>query len=348
MADLALYLGITAVGFFVGGKMKNIKDKLRWTGKMQTLTITLLVLLMGMRMGSNSQIIDNLKNIGLSALVITIFTMAFSIVAIYLSRKFVGIDRRGMSIGKRSKSEEESLKTITEDIERLEKLETSVESDSNEKDSKPKQGMNMMTVMILVAVVVGMLVGFFYIREAFGADIQTFDDGAGLAIKIGLCVLLALVGIDLGIEGTVVENFKSVGLRILVFPFATVVGTMVGALICAPILGITIRESLAVGAGFGWYTLAPGLIMEAGYINASAIAFLHNVMRELSAIVLIPIVAQKIGYIETTGMPGAAAMDVCLPIVERSTRSDIAVYSFVSGVVLTLVVPILVPLIINA
>ena len=49
-------------------------------------------------------------------------------------------------------------------------------------------------------------------------------------------------------------------------------------------------------------------------------------MRDFS-ILLIPFVAKKIGYIETTGMPGAAAMDVCLPIVEKSTRSDIAVYS---------------------
>ena len=76
-------------------------------------------------------------------------------------------------------------------------------------------------------------------------------------------------------------------------------------------------------------------------------AFLHNVMRELFSILFIPLVAKKIGYIETTGMPGAAAMDVCLPIVEKSTRSDIAVYSFVSGVILSTAVPIMVPLIIG-
>ena len=87
--------------------------------------------------------------------------------------------------------------------------------------------------------------------------------------------------------------------------------------------------------------------MEAGYLTASAVSFLHNVMRELLSIVFIPLIAKKIGYIETTGMPGAAAMDVCLPIVEKSTRSDIAVYSFVSGVVLSILVPVFVPLIIG-
>lgn len=40
------------------------------------------------------------------------------------------------------------------------------------------------------------------------------------------------------------------------------------------------------------------------YDRASAVCFLHNVMRELFAIVLIPFVAKKIGYVETVGLPG--------------------------------------------
>ena len=72
---------------------------------------------------------------------------------------------------------------------------------------------------------------------------------------------------------------------------------------------------------------------------------MHNVMRELLGILLIPIIAKKIGYIETVSLPGAAAMDVCLPVVEKATRGDIAVYSFISGVVLSIAVPILVGLV---
>lgn len=152
---------------------------------------------------------------------------------------------------------------------------------------------------------------------------------------------------DLGLDGTVIANFRRVGLRILAFPAAVIIGTLIGALAVCPLLALSLRECLAVGCGFGWYTLAPGIIMEAGHLTASAVSFLHNVMRELFSIILIPLVAKKIGYIETTGMPGAAAMDVCLPIVEKSTRSDIAVYSFVSGVIMSILVPVLVPLMIG-
>ena len=53
---------------------------------------------------------------------------------------------------------------------------------------------------------------------------------------------------------------------------------------------------------------------------------------------------KKIGYVETVSLPAAAAMDVCLPIVERVTDSDVAVYSFVSGVIISASVPVFIPI----
>ena len=40
-------------------------------------------------------------------------------------------------------------------------------------------------------------------------------------------------------------------------------------------------------------------------------------------------------------------MDVCLPVVEKSTRGDIAVYSFISGLTLSIAVPVLLSFIMN-
>lgn len=333
MGDLILYLGITVVGYVLGSRLRGHKEGLGWTGKVQTAAITCLVLLMGMRMGSNEEITGNLSTIGLSAFVITLFTMAFSIGAIFLTRKLMKIDR----YGRLAAADEMNSASADE----------SAGKEPASEESEKKSGLNLMTVMIVIAVAVGMLIGYFVIRRVFAGNMESFENMAGLGIKIGLCLLLIFVGIDLGLDGTVIENFKRVGIRILAFPAVVVIGTLLGAGISGTLMGLNLKESLAVGAGFGWYTLAPGIIMEAGYITASAVSFLHNVMRELFSILFIPMVAQKIGYVETTGMPGAAAMDVCLPIVEKSTRSDIAVYSFVSGVILSILVPVLVPVIIG-
>ena len=73
-------------------------------------------------------------------------------------------------------------------------------------------------------------------------------------------------------------------------------------------MGFSLREAMAVGAGFGWYSLAPGIIMDAGLIEASAVSFLHNVLREIISILFLPFVAEKIGCLH-----GRIAGDGCLP-----------------------------------
>lgn len=343
MADLVLYLGVTIIGYFFGSKLRSKKEGLSWTGKVQTVAITLLVLCMGARMGANEEITENLSTIGLSAFLITVVIMAFSVGAIYITRKLLGIDRYGRVTG-RSGEESEDGGQKSEQAAADDDL---VEQVHIIEEDEKKQNVNMMTVIILISVVIGMLAGYFVIREVFADNMEAFENAAGLGIKLGLCLLLIFVGIDLGIEGTVVSNFKAVGLRIFAIPLAVIIGTLTAALLMSLFLDLSTKESLAIGAGFGWYTLAPGIIMEAGYMTASAVCFLHNVMRELFAILIIPFVAKKIGYVETVGLPGSAAMDVCLPIVEKATRSDIAVYSFISGAILSILVPILVPLIIG-
>ena len=42
MADLALYLGVTIIGYFFGSKLRSKRDSLLWTGMRRKLTILLL------------------------------------------------------------------------------------------------------------------------------------------------------------------------------------------------------------------------------------------------------------------------------------------------------------------
>lgn len=112
MSDLVLYLGVTACGYFLGSRMRSQREKLHWTGKVQTVAITVLVLLMGMRMGSNSEITENLKTIGLAAFLMTIFTVAFSIGAVVAARKLLGIDRYGNLVKKQSSAKRKKRKCL--------------------------------------------------------------------------------------------------------------------------------------------------------------------------------------------------------------------------------------------
>lgn len=201
-----------------------------------------------------------------------------------------------------------------------------------------------MTLRILGSVVVGLLCGVTNLHFGW-ISFGSLDVAAGRAIRLLLCALLVFIGLELGIEGKVLQNIREAGARILSVPATVIVATFTASALCSLFLPISLKECLAIGAGFGWYSLAPSIIMDQGYMTAGAISFLHNILRELLSILIVPTVARHVGYIECTGLGGATSMDVGLPVVEQSTNGITAVYAFVSGAVLSLLVPVLVPLI---
>ena len=129
-----------------------------------------------------------------------------------------------------------------------------------------------------------------------------FDFCAGLAVNLGLFLLLLLIGFNMGLDGTVLENFKKVGAKILFFPFAIMAGAFLAAALCSLLMDIDLRQSFAVTAGFGWYSLAPGIILERGLARCAAISFMHCIMREYFSLLLVPIVAKK-GRIHGSNRP---------------------------------------------
>jgi uncharacterized membrane protein YbjE (DUF340 family) len=62
---------------------------------------------------------------------------------------------------------------------------------------------------------------------------------------------------------------------------------------------------------------------------------------------IIPVVAQKIGYFEAASLPGSTGMDCCLPSVKKYTNGEVAIMSLISGIVCSMAVTVLVPIIID-
>ena len=167
----------------------------------------------------------------------------------------------------------------------------------------------------------------------------------GPLITGGLCLILFLVGVDMGRQGGVWRDIREAGFRVLLIPAAVAAGTLGAAAVAGLFLPMGVKDAVAASAGLGWYSLAPTLLAPYS-LSVSAVAFLSNVMREIFAIITIPIVAKYVGYVECASLPGAAAMDTVLPVVVGATHERITIYSFTSGVVLSLAVPLLVPAIV--
>ena len=328
MALLAFYWGIMILCYIIASKLKQKKEKFGFIEQLLNIVIYVLVFIMGLRMGSNEEVISNLGTIGLQSVIVTIFVVGGSMLAVFLTRIAMGLNRHGIT---REQAEIEQAQKAVGDLE-----------SSKDADLGDNGGMKT-TLIILGFVAAGMLSGYFVVPMIFN-DPDAFQTMSGDWMVVGITILLACVGFNLGLDGKVFESLKQVGFKALLIPIAAVAGSLIMGAVYGLVSPFTVGEGIAISAGFGWYTMAPGLMVEAGFVVSGAISFMHNVIRETLGIIIIPLVAKKIGYLEAVCIPGVAAMDVCMPIVERSCRSETVVYSFCTGAFMCLFVPTVVPL----
>lgn len=321
MALLALYWGIMIACYAAASKLRAKADRFAFVEEFLNIVIYILVLIMGLRMGANREVTSNLDVIGLQAVGITIFVVGGSILFVFGARKLLGLNRQG----------------IRNDITDEEKS-----GGCGIQEEESAGGMKT-TLIILAFVAAGMLLGYFVIPEIF-EDTDRFQEMSGDWLVAGICLLLGTVGFNLGLSGGIFEKFKGMGVSVIIIPVAAVAGSLICGTLYSFLSPMTMRECIAVSAGFGWYTMAPSVITEAGFAVAGAVSFMHNVIRETLGIVIIPLAAKKIGYLEAISIPGVAAMDVCLPIIEKSCRTETIVYSMCTGALMCVTVPIAVPL----
>lgn len=307
--NLAGLIAAVALGAWLGSR-PNIRTRpLAWLGKLQLAALMILIVSLGVKLGADDEVISSLAEIGWTAFLITAAAMAGSVLALWLLRRFVlHLDRQGLPAGSAADPEA-----------------------GGEGDRKAD---NSLTKWIVGAVALGMLAGYFLVPDAVVAY-------CGQVIDLGLYLLLFLVGMDMGRQGTVISDIKAAGFKVLLIPVAVAFGSLAAAALVGFTLDIGPRDAMAVAAGFGWYSLAPSLLAPYS-LPVSAVCFLANVMREVFSILAIPLVARRVGFVESVALPGAAAMDTVLPVVIGATHERITIYSFTSGVVLSLAVPLLV------
>ena len=313
MIHMLIYIALVALGNVLGGRHLWGDLVSRWLGKLQLASLLALIVALGIRLGADEEVMGSLGQIGLSSLTITLFSMTGSLIAVALLRRYIlRLDRFGRH------------------------GETAAEASSgSDPEEQPRSGL---TKWIVIAVAAGMTIGYFLFTGRSTV-------WCGTIIDVGLYLLLFLVGIDMGQQGNVLQDIRAAGFKVLLVPGTVVIGTLLFSFAGSFLLPLSIRETIAASAGFGWYSLAPTLLAPYS-LSLSAIAFLSNVLREIFSIIAIPFVARTVGYLDCVSLPGAAAMDTVLPVIVGATHERITVYAFISGLILSLLVPVLVPLII--
>jgi uncharacterized membrane protein YbjE (DUF340 family) len=158
-----------------------------------------------------------------------------------------------------------------------------------------------------------------------------------------LYVLMFLAGTSIGSDKNSWGVLKNMQFKILLVPITIIIGTLSGAALAAVILpSITLRESLAVGAGFGYYSLSSVFITQLHSQSLGVVALLSNIFREIFTLLATPLLVAYFGKLGGIASGGATAMDTTLPVITKYSGKEYAVISVFSGVILTILVPFLV------
>ncbi|MBE0487335.1 lysine exporter LysO family protein [Marinobacter sp.] len=202
---------------------------------------------------------------------------------------------------------------------------------ADESEARPSyQRLLLAGLKPLAAVLVGVLLGYFLLPQ-----LPMVDEVATWALML----LLFLIGLQLRNAGLslrkLLMNRQGLGIAL-----ALVVSSLVAGVALIPWLDVPWYQALALASGFGWYSLSGIVIGDALGPAWGGVAFLNDVLREIIALALIPLVigsrpAMAIGY------GGATAMDFTLPVIRSSGGLACVPVAIASGFLLSFLSPVL-------
>jgi len=189
--------------------------------------------------------------------------------------------------------------------------------------------------ILLTVLVIGWLFGYFMKPPILSEYINP-------AIIIELLILILVIGLDIG--SSINKKFIAHGSLGVAIAVSAMLGSAVGGLLLSYVLGLSLPESLGVSMGMGWYSLVGPLLSVKFGPAIGTLAFLANFLREQLTYFVVPFMVMG-GFrdVSLVSIGGATSMDDTLPIYRLYIGETGGFTAFVSGFVITMILPILLP-----
>ena len=317
------------IGGIITGRLLS-SWRLVFVSRMITVIIWLLLFLLGLEVGSDPTVVGGMATLGRTAFVIFACSVAGSICMSWLLWRCV---RRRDAVPDGGGAESPGLPAAAADFPRG----AAGGQAAAGGDTRPLSVWDALrgSLVIVAFFGAGCLAGLF---SALPFDVA----GSRLSTYV-LYALMFCVGITLGSDTALAGRVRRLDPRLALLPVMTAVGTLAGAALSTLLLPpLTAGDTMAVGAGFGYYSLSSIFIADFRGAELGTVALLCNVMRELFTLLAAPLVARWFGPLAAVSIGGATTFDTTLPIITQSAGKPYAVVSIFHGCVLDFSVPFLV------
>lgn len=193
------------------------------------------------------------------------------------------------------------------------------------------------SLIIICFFILGSCCGYFQLLPAFVTQ-------SNLSYY-ALCTLMFSVGISIGNNPQTLRNFRSLNPRLIFLPVMTILGTLAGSTVVSFLLPHrSLTDCLAVGSGFGYYSLSSIFITEYKGAELGTVALLANISREIVTLLAAPLLVRWFGNLAPISAGGATTMDTTLPIITQTAGQQFVIVSIFHGFVVDFSVPFLVTL----
>ena len=114
-----------------------------------------------------------------------------------------------------------------------------------------------------------------------------------------LCALMFFVGISVGSDIDTLKGLRGLDMRLLFLPLFTIAGTLIACFLLSMLLPQrSPSDCMAVGAGFGYYSLSSIFITEYRGPELGTVALLSNIAREIITLLGAPLLLKYFGRLD--------------------------------------------------
>ena len=299
---ILMMLGGIALGYICRNRTMG------WVKHLITGLIWLLLLVLGLEVGSNARVMDSLLTLGGESLLLAVGATLGSVLL---------------------------AKALWQWVNRVEKRKNDDATENVEIDASSTLSALKGSVVIVAFFVMGVMLSRF--------GLVTMHPDANNIGYLALASLMTAVGLSIGSDPNTMKRFATINRRLALLPLLTIAGTLAGSAIVSLVLPHrTLSDCMAVGSGMAYYSLSSIFITEYRGAELGTVALLSNIAREIIALLMAPLLVRWFGRLAAIAAGGATTMDTTLPVITRVSGKEMVVVSIFHGFIVDFSVPFLV------
>jgi len=319
---------LIVLGIVIGFLFRKTASLFTVSNFISAFSVYLLLFFMGISTAVKKELFENFKIIGAQSILLCIVGILGSIVALipvgfYLKRHRSYLWSY-LELKSNENSDEANEDFIPEQSPNL--------SVSNYIPEKKERLITKDMFYPIICFVLGFFFSIYFLPEK--------QDWMDKMVTWSLYILIFFTGIGIGRQNAF-ELIKKYHVFVILIPLIAMFGSMLFSLLIS-LVSKTLNpvNSLAIASGMGYYSISAIITGQNLGEIVGVTALFTNLLRELLTMLFAPLMVKMFGPLAPIGSGGATAMDTTLPFIKKSSGNEYAIIGFISGVILTILVPV--------